>query len=190
MKALEERIVKEGKVLPGNVLKVGSFLNQQIDVALLFDMGAEVARLYANCGVSKVLTVEASGIAFAVAVAHAMGVDAVFAKKNKSSNVSGDVLSAKVHSYTHGTDFDIIVPKDYIKPEDKVLIVDDFLANGCALEGLASIVSAAGATTVGAAIEIEKGFQHGGDALREKGMRVESLAIIESMENGVLRFRN
>ncbi len=190
MKALEERILNEGKVLPGNVLKVGSFLNQNIDVALLFDMGREVASLYSGEGVTKVLTVEASGIAFAVAVASAMGVDVVFAKKNRSSNVSGEVYSARVHSYTHGTDFDIIVPKAYLSEADKVLIVDDFLANGCALEGLASIVSQSGGKTVGAAIEIEKGFQHGGDLLRAKGMRIESLAIIESMENGVLTFRN
>ncbi len=189
MKALEEKILREGTVLPGHILKVGSFLNQQLDVPFLMEMGQEIARLFASCRVTKVLTIEASGIAVAVAAAAALGTPAVFAKKHKSKNVSGDMLTTTVHSYTHNTDYEIMVSREYISPDDRVLLVDDFLANGKALIGLAELVDQAGATTVGAAVAIEKGFQKGGDALREAGLRVESLAIVESMSDSSLTFR-
>lgn len=189
MKALEEKILREGTVLPGHILKVGSFLNQQLDVPFLMEMGKEIARLFADSGITKVLTIEASGIAVAVAAAAALGTPAVFAKKHKSGNVSGDVLTTTVHSYTHNTDYEIMVSREYISPTDRVLLVDDFLANGKALVGLAELVKQAGAETVGAAVAIEKGFQKGGDALREAGLRVESLAIVESMSDTSLTFR-
>ena len=189
MKALEEKILREGTVLPGHILKVGSFLNQQLDVPFLMEMGQEIARLFADSGITKVLTIEASGIAVAVAAAAALGTPAVFAKKHKSGNVSGDVLTTTVHSYTHNTDYEIMVSREYISPTDRVLLVDDFLANGKALVGLAELVKQAGAETVGSAVAIEKGFQKGGDALREAGLRVESLAIVESMSDTSLTFR-
>ena len=166
MKAMEEMILKEGKVLPGGVLKVGSFLNQQIDTAFLADMAKEIASLYKDSGVNKVLTIESSGIAIATAVAMELGVPMVFAKKHRSSNVDGAVYSSVVHSFTHGTDYTIVVSSDYLRPEDRVLLVDDFLANGKALIGLTDLIHQAGAETVGAAIAIEKGCQGGGDALR------------------------
>ena len=189
MKALEEKILKEGTVLPGHILKVGSFLNQQMDVDFLMEMGREIARLFDGEGITKILTIESSGIAVAVAAGAAMHVPAVFAKKNKSSNVSGDVYVTKVHSYTHNTDYDITVAQEYISADDRVLFVDDFLANGKALEGLLDIVNQAGAVAVGAAVAIEKGFQQGGDSLRATGLRVESLAIVESMDDHTLTFR-
>lgn len=189
IKELEAKILKEGQVLPGNVLKVGSFLNQQIDVGFLKEMGKEIARLYKDAGVNKILTIEASGIAIAVAAAMVMDVPVVFAKKNKTANVDGDVLKTMVESFTHKTVYPVVVSKDYIKAGDRVLIVDDFLANGNALIGLADLVEQAGAVTVGAAIAVEKGFQKGGDALREKGMRVESLAIVDSMTDDSIEFR-
>ncbi len=190
MKALEEKIIKEGKVLPGGILKVGNFLNQQIDVDFLMLMGKEVAWMFADCGVTKVMTVEASGIAFAVAIAAELHVPAVFAKKTMTSNISKDVYTAKVDSFTHGRTYDIVVPKEYISHEDKILVADDFLACGNALKGLCRIISDAGAETVGAAIEIEKAFQRGGDELRAGGLRVESLAIVEKMEDdGTIIFR-
>ena len=189
MKAMEEKILKEGTVLPGGILKVGSFLNQQIDTAFLADMAREFASLYRDAGVSKVLTIESSGIAIAAAVALEMNVPMVFAKKHKSSNVDGRVYTSVVHSYTHGIDYTIVVSADYLCPGDRVLLVDDFLANGKALIGLTDLVSQAGATTVGAAIAIEKGFQGGGDQLRAKGIRVESLAILDSMTDDAITFR-
>lgn len=189
MKALEEKILREGTVLPGHILKVGSFLNQQMDVAFLMEMGEEIARLFCDSGVTKVLTIEASGIAIAVAAAAALKVPAVFAKKHKTGNVSGNVLTTTVHSYTHNTDYEIMVAREYISPTDRVLLVDDFLANGKALCGLAELVAQAGAQTVGAAVAIEKGFQQGGDTLRATGLRVESLAIVESMSDDSLTFR-
>ena len=166
MKALEDKIIKEGKVLPGHILKVCGFLNHQIDVAFLMDMGKEIARLVENQGVYKILTIETSGIPIAFAAASVMNVPMVFAKKHKSGNVSGGVYSTVVHSYTHGTDYTVIVSDEYLCPEDKVLIIDDFLANGKALIGLMDLVKQAGAETIGAAVAIEKGFQSGGDALR------------------------
>lgn len=190
MKALEEKIVREGTVLPGNILKVGSFLNQQLDVDFLMEMGREIARLYADCGVTKILTIEASGIAVAVAAGAAMHIPAVFAKKHNTGNLSGDLYKTIVHSYTHNTDYNIVVSKEYINENDCVLIVDDFLANGRAIEGLLDIIDQANAKVAGAAIAIEKGFQRGGDALRKRGIRVESLAIVEDMLDGNIRFRD
>ncbi len=189
MKKMKEKILSEGKVLPGGILKVGSFLNQQIDAAFLKEMGAEIARLYEGCGVTKVLTIESSGIAIAAAVGMEMGVPMVFAKKHKSSNVDGSVYTAVVHSYTHNTDYTIVVSSDYLRAEDHVLLVDDFLANGKALVGLTELVKQAGATLVGAAIAVEKGFQGGGDNLRKQGVRVESLAIVDSMSDDSITFR-
>ncbi len=189
MKALEEKIIKEGQVLPGDILKVGSFLNQQLDCDFLMEMGREIARLYADAGVTKIMTVEASGIAIAVAVGAVMHLPVVFAKKYRTGNVSGETYSALVHSYTHGNDYNMVVAKDYITAEDNLLIVDDFLAKGAAVEGLMEIAAQAGARVAGAAIAIEKGFQEGGKRLRATGIRVESLAIVESMNDGKLVFR-
>lgn len=183
MRLMEEMILKHGKILPGNVLKVGSFLNQQIDTHLLRESAREVARLFADCGITKVLTIEASGIALAAAVGLEMEVPVVFAKKHKTSNVDGDVYATDVHSFTHNTDYTVVVSRDYLSANDTVLLVDDFLANGAALRGLLELLQQAGAKTAGAAIAIEKRFQGGGDELRERGVRVESLAIIESMSD-------
>ncbi len=189
MKELEKRILQEGKVLPGGVLKVASFFNVNIDTSLTVDMGREIARLYDGSKITKVLTVETSGIPLAFAAAKFVGVPLVFAKKDPSNNIDGEMLSARVHSYTHGNDNYIVVPREYISKDDKILIVDDFLAVGNALHGLCSIVSQAGAELVGCAVGIEKGFQGGGDELRRSGIRVESLAIIESMDGGEIVFR-
>lgn len=189
MVALEEKILKEGKVLPGNILKVGSFLNHQIDVDFIMEMGKEIERLFGGEKITKILTIETSGIPIAVAAAAAMHIPVVFAKKHKTSNVSGDVYKTVVHSYTHGTDYTVVVESDYLSDKDNVLIVDDFLANGKALKGLLDIVAQAGAVSAGAVCAIEKGFQHGGDELRADGIRVESLAIIDSMEDGKVVFR-
>lgn len=189
MLRMEEKILKEGSVLPGGILKVGSFLNQQIDTAFLKEIGAEIARLYADCGVTKMLTIESSGIAIGAAAAMAMDVPLVFAKKHKSSNVDGYIYSTTVHSFTHGTDYNVVVSCDYLCQGEKILIVDDFLANGNAMRGLIDLCDQAEAEVVGCAAAIEKGFQKGGDQLRAEGYRVESLAIVDSMENGVLRFR-
>ena len=182
MKTLEEKIIEEGKILDGNVLKVGSFLNQRLDVEFLMSMGDEVARLFAGEKIDKVLTVEASGIPFAVCVAHKLGVPAVYAKKGGAQNVSGDV-------YTHKKSNIVVVGKDYLSAGERILIVDDFLANGAALNGLIKIVETSGAKVAGCAIAIEKGFQHGGDNLRNAGYRVESLAIIDEMTPQGIKFR-
>ena len=189
MEAMEQKILREGKVLPGGILKVGSFLNQRIDTEFLGQMARKFAALYKDAGVNKILTIESSGIAIAAAVAMEMGVPMVFAKKHKSSNVDGAVYSAVVHSYTHGTDYTIVVSSEYLTSHDRVLLVDDFLANGKALIGLTELVRQAGGTVCGAAIAIEKGFQGGGDALRAQGVRVESLAIVESMTDDAITFR-
>ncbi|MGN0115050.1 MAG: xanthine phosphoribosyltransferase [Acutalibacteraceae bacterium] len=189
MKLLEEKILKEGKVLPGNILKVGSFLNHQLDVRFLMQMGEEIARLYKDCNVNKILTIETSGIPIAFAAGYYLNVPVVFAKKHKTDNLSGDMYSTVVHSYTHGTDYTVVVENSYLSENDSVLIVDDFLANGKALLGLIDILNQAGAKTVGAAVAIEKGFQSGGDELRDMGIRVESLAIIDSMSENSLTFR-
>ena len=189
MKALEEKIVKEGQVFPGNVLKVSSFLNQQLDTAFLKEIGKEIARLYDGAGVNKILTVEASGIAIALAVAFLLDVPVVFAKKGNSRNMTDEKYSAEVKSFTKGTVNTISVDREFLSEKDKLLIVDDFLADGNALKGLLEIAGAAGAEIIGAAVAIEKGFQGGGDELRKKGIRVESLAILDEMTDSSLKFR-
>ena len=189
MKSLETKICNEGTVLDGNILKVGSFLNQQIDVEFLSEMAQEIKRLYSDVNVNKILTIESSGIAIAVAAGMAMRVPVVFAKKNKSNNVSGSVYKTIVHSYTHNTDYDVIVSTDYLKRDENVLIIDDFLANGQALEGLIDIVGQAGGKVVGCTCAIEKGFQGGGDRLREQGIRVSSLAVVDEMSPAGIKFR-
>ena len=187
MKLLEDRILSDGKVLPGGILKVGSFLNQQIDTALLWEMAQELHRLFGGEGVNKILTIEASGIAIAAVTGVVFGCPMVFAKKNKTKNVSGEVYAAEVESFTHGNTSTVIVSKDYLGSGDRVLIVDDFLATGAALVGLKALCEQAGATVVGAGIAIEKRFQGGGDALRAAGMRVESLArIVEMSDDGLV----
>ena len=169
MKLLEERIRKDGIVKPGNVLKVDSFLNHQMDIELFSEMGKEFKRLYEGCPVNKILTIEASGIGIACVVAQYFHVPVVFAKKTQSINLDGDVYSTKIQSFTHRRIYDVIVSKKFLSPEDHVLIIDDFLANGCALEGLIDIVKSSGATIEGVGIAIEKGFQKGGDLIRSKG---------------------
>lgn len=189
MKALEEKILKEGTVLPGNILKVGSFLNHQLDVDFIMEMGKEIAGLFKEDSVTKILTVETSGIPIAVGAAAQMHIPVVFAKKHKTGNLSGDLYTTIVHSYTHGVDYNIVVNCDYLNSDDRVLIIDDFLANGKALQGLINIINQSGATLVGCSCAIEKGFQKGGDELRNRGIRVESLAIIESMNDNSVTFR-
>jgi len=188
MKEMEEKILKEGRILPGDVLKVGSFLNQRLDTEFLFKMGEEVARLFEDAGVNKIVTIEASGIAFAMAIAYHMRVPVVFAKKKKSANVGDAVYTATVRSYTYNRTYEAVIDKEYLSAEDKVLLVDDFLATGEALLGLSKLIRSAGAEVAGAAIAIEKKYQKGGDILREQGIRVESLAIIESMTDDSLTF--
>ena len=191
MNFLEEKIIKEGTVKPGNVLKVDSFLNHQLDIALLEQIGAEFHRRFADYPVTKVLTIEASGIAIAYPVARAFGVPLVIAKKHNSVNMDGDSYVAEVESYTHKKTNQVIVSKKFLNENDHVLIIDDFLANGCALQGLISIVDCAEATVEGLGIVIEKGSQEGGHRLRNLGYRLESLAIVEEMDadTGAIRFR-
>lgn len=189
MKLLEERIRKDGKIKGGEVLKVDSFLNHQMDVGLFAEIGKEFKRLYDGCTVTKILTIEASGIGIACVTAQYFNVPVIFAKKNKTKNIAGDVYSSKVESFTHGKVYDIIVAKEFLHPEDKVLLIDDFLANGSALMGLITLVREAGATLVGAGIVIEKAFQPGGALIRDQGVRVESLAKIAAMsETGGVTF--
>jgi xanthine phosphoribosyltransferase len=183
MNFLEERIVKDGLVKPGNVLKVDTFLNHQMDVALLDEIGREFHRRFADVKITKILTIEASGIAIAYAVARCFGVPMVFAKKSKTVNIDGDVFVAEVESFTHKNKNNVIVSKKFLSPADHVLVIDDFLANGCALQGLISITESAGATVEGLGIVIEKGFQYGGRAIRNLGYRLESLAIVEGMND-------
>ena len=192
MKALEEKIIREGIVKEGNVLKVDNFLNHQIDVGFLDEMGEEFKRLFQNQKVTKILTIEASGIGVAVMAArHFDNVPVVFAKKSKSSNISDDLYSTSVVSYTHQTTNDVVVSKQYLNQDDVVLIVDDFLANGCAILGLIDLVKQAGASVAGVGIVIEKGYQAGGKKIRELGYHLESLAIIENMndQTGEITFR-
>ena len=192
MKLLEERIRKDGTVKAGNVLKVDSFLNHQMDIDLFNEMGKEWARLFADRKITKILTVEASGIGIACVAAQHFHVPVVFAKKSQSVNIDGEVYSTKIESFTHKRVYDVIVSKKFLTKEDHVLIIDDFLANGCALEGLIDIVNKAGASVEGVGIAVEKGFQKGGDLIRSKGIRVESLAIVESMDDktGEITFRS
>ena len=182
MNFLEERIARDGIVKEGNVLKVDSFLNHQMDTELIDEIGKEFYRRFADAGITRVLTIEASGIAIAYAAARYFKVPFVFAKKSKSVNIDGDVYCAEVESFTHKCVNRVIVSKRFISEGDRVLIIDDFLANGCALRGLISIVEAAGATVEGIGIAIEKGFQCGGAQLRERGYRLESLAIVDDMD--------
>ena len=189
MKALEEKILAEGQVFPGNILKVSSFLNHQLDVDFLMLMGEEIARLYKDTKIDKILTIEASGIAIAVAAAAHMHLPVVFAKKNKTTNILADVYSSRVMSFTHNTEYQVVVSKEHLKEGENILIIDDFLAIGNALNGLMDIVSQSGGKTAGIAIAIEKGFQKGGDKLREQGIRVESLAIIDGMDDNSITFR-
>ena len=183
LKLLEDRIVKDGIVKPGNVLKVDSFLNHQMDISLFNDMGKEFKRLFNDTPISKILTIEASGIGIAcVAAQYFDNVPVVFAKKSQTVNIDGEVYSTKIESFTHKRVYDVIISKKYLSSKDHVLIIDDFLANGCALNGLLDIAQKAGATVEGVGIAVEKGFQRGGELIRQKGIRVESLAIIESMD--------
>lgn len=191
MNFLEERIVKDGIIKEGNVLKVDSFLNHQMDIELFDEMGAEFKRRFAGKTINKILTIEASGIGIACVAAMHFHVPVVFAKKSKSINIDGDMYIAEVESFTHKCKNQVIVSKKFLSEEDHVLIIDDFLANGCALQGLISIVNQAGGTVEGIGIAVEKGFQVGGQVIRNLGYQLESLAIVESMDaqNGTIRFR-
>lgn len=191
MEIFKERIRKEGKIKAGNVLKVDSFLNHQMDIELFSEIGKEFKRRFADAEINKILTIEASGIGISCVAAQSFHVPVIFAKKTQTRNIAGDVYTTKVQSYTHGRIYDIIVAKEFLGKGDKVLVIDDFLANGKALEGLIALVEEAGADLVGAGIVIEKGFQAGGDTLRGKGIRIESLAIVESMNEatGQITFR-
>jgi xanthine phosphoribosyltransferase len=191
MNFLEERILKDGVVKEGNVLKVDSFLNHQMDIELMDEIGKEFHRRFADLHVTKILTIEASGIAIAYAVARCFGVPLVFAKKAKSINIDGEMYTAEVESFTHKNKNQVIVSKKFLNADDKLLIVDDFLANGCALQGLISIANMAGAEVAGIGIVIENGFQCGGRAIRNLGYRLESLAIVDGMdaENKTVLFR-
>ena len=190
MKLLEERIRKDGQVRPGNILKVDCFLNHQLDVELLDKIGEEFYRIYKDCGINKILTIEASGIAIACMTAQYFKVPVVFAKKAKSKNLDGDVYTSVVHSFTYGKDYNITLSKKFLGPDDKVLIVDDFLAVGKAMHGLLAVCRQAGAQVGGIGIAIEKGFQEGGKILRAAGYPVTSLAIVDAMDDeGNITFR-
>lgn len=192
MQLLKDRIRRDGQVFPGNVLKVDSFLNHQMDIGLFEEFGKEFKRRFEGEEINKILTIEASGIGIACIVAQSFGVPVVFAKKSQSKNIAGEVYSSQVQSYTHGRIYDIIVSKKFLGPEDKVLIIDDFMANGAAMDGLLEVIRESGAHVAGAGIIIEKGFQGGGERLRREGLRVESLAIVDSMDEttGGIVFRD
>ena len=192
MQLLKDRIRKDGKIKEGNVLKVDSFLNHQMDVKLFQEIGKEFKRRFADEEITKILTIEASGIGIACVAAEVFDVPVVFAKKTQTKNIAGDVYTTNVESFTHGRVYDIIVSKEFLGKGDKVLLIDDFLANGKALEGLAELVTKSGAELVGAGVVIEKGFQVGGDIIRSKGIHLESLAIVESMDEktGEVVFRD
>ena len=191
MNFLEERIIKDGTIKPNNVLKVDSFLNHQMDIELMDRIGEEFYNRFKDCDITKVLTIEASGIAIACSVARCFKVPVVFAKKSKSINIDGEMYIAEVESFTHKNTNNVIVSKRFLNENDRVLIVDDFLANGCAMQGLIKITESAGATVMGLGIAIENGFQIGGRVLRNLGYRLESLAIVESMdhETNTIKFR-
>ncbi len=190
MNFLEKKIVEQGVVEKGNVLKVDRFLNHQMDIELFNEMGKEFKKRFKDVEINKIITIEASGIGIACVVAQHFNVPVVFAKKSKSINIEGEMYIAEVESFTHKCKNQVIVSKKLINPEDKILIIDDFLANGCALQGLISIVNDAGAEVAGIGIAIEKGFQNGGKIIRNLGYRLESLAIVQSMdpENGTIKF--
>lgn len=192
MELLEERIRRDGVVKSEGVLKVDSFLNHQLDIDLFDAMGEEFKRLFADAPITKILTIEASGIGIACVVARHFGVPVVFAKKAQSINLDGEMFTTRIESFTHGRVYDVIVSKKFLNADDHVLIIDDFLANGCALQGLLSLVQAAGATVEGVGIAVEKGFQRGGALIRAQGVRVESLAVVEAMdaETGEIVFRH
>lgn len=192
MKLLKDRIRKDGKIKEGNVLKVDSFLNHQMDVNLFHEIGKEFKRRFEGEEINKILTIEASGIGIACVVAEVFNVPVVFAKKTQTKNIAGDVYTTKVESFTHSRVYDIIVAKEFLGKDDKVLIIDDFLANGKALEGLAQLIEDSGATLIGAGIVIEKGFQIGGDLIRSRGIHLESLALVDSMDEktGEILFRD
>lgn len=186
LELLEKRILAEGRTAPGDILSVDNFVNHLIDVEFINECGKEFYRLFGDSGITKILTIEASGIGIACLTALGFGVPVLFAKKAKSANVTGRIYCSKVHSYTHGNDSNVFVSQDYLLPTDRVLIIDDFLAKGSALEGLIDIVNQSGATLVGAGVLIEKEYQGGGNIIRERGIRVESLAKIASLdENGI-----
>lgn len=191
MNFLEERITRDGIVKEGNVLKVDSFLNHQMDIRLFDQIGEEFKKRFEGTEINKILTIEASGIGIACVAARHFDVPVVFAKKSKSINIEGDVYVAEVESFTHKCKNQVIVSKKFINPEDKILIIDDFLANGCALQGLISIVKSAGASVEGIGIAVEKGFQTGGQVIRNLGYHLESLAIVDSMDaaTGEIKFR-
>lgn len=191
MKLLEERIRKDGIIRSGNVLKVDSFINHQMDIRLFEEMAKEWKRLFADKKINKILTIEASGIGIAAIVAKEFGVPVVFAKKSMSINLDYDNFCTQIQSFTHGKVYDVIVSRKFLNADDHVLIIDDFLANGCAMMGLISLVEAAGAAVEGIGVAIEKGFQRGGEVIREKGIQLESLAIVETMdcEAGTITFR-
>ena len=188
MELLKKRIIEDACVLPGNVLKVDSFLNHQIDIDLIYKLGAEWKRLYSDEKITKIMTIEASGIGIACIAAMHFNVPVVFAKRSKSSNIGEDFYTTPVVSFTHGNTYDVIVSKSFISPEDRILIIDDFLANGSALRALVNIIESAGATVVGAGVAIEKAFLHGGDKMRDLGYRVEALARIKCMSDGKIEF--
>lgn len=192
MKLLEERIRRDGNVKEGNVLKVDSFLNHQMDIELFNEMGKEFKRLFSEQKINKILTIEASGIGIACIAAQYFNVPVVFAKKSQSINLDGEMYSSKIRSFTHNREYDVIVSKKFLNKDDHILIIDDFLANGCAVQGLISIIQSAGATVEGVGIAVEKGFQEGGKLIRDMGIRVESLAIVESMDanTGEIVFRD
>ena len=191
MKLLKDRISKDGVIKEGNVLKVDSFLNHQMDVELFHEIGLEFKRRYEGEEINKILTIEASGIGIACVAAEVFKVPVVFAKKTQTKNIAGEVYRTQVESFTHGRVYDIIVSREFLGKEDKVLLIDDFLANGKALEGLSTLVQDSGAELVGAGVVIEKGFQVGGQIIRDKGIHLESLAIVESMDDktGTIVFR-
>lgn len=191
MQILKDRIRKDGVIKEGNVLKVDRFLNHQMDVELFAEIGKELKKRFHDCEINKILTIEASGIGIACIVAQSFGCPVVFAKKNKTKNIAGEVYTSKVESFTHGRVYDIIVSKEFLGPQDRVLLIDDFMANGKAMEGLIDLVRDSGATLEGAAVVIEKGFQPGGDRIRSKGVRLESLAIVDRMDEktGEIVFR-
>ena len=189
MQLLKDRILKDGIVKPGNILKVDSFLNHQMDIALINKIGKEFKRRFSDCPITKILTIEASGIGIACIAAQYFDVPVIFAKKAQSLNLDGEMYCSKGESFTHKKVYDVILSKKFLGPEDHVLLIDDFLANGCALMGLIEIVKESGAVLEGAGIVIEKGFQNGGQCIRDMGVRLESLAIIDSMTDDSLTFR-